>query len=220
MVTQRLSLRAGAFVALVIVLIVGSLVALPAHVIRGVVDPSRATAFVSSPSAAADAPVPIAWSGLDTGLRVACFHAANTAAPRVDDAAWPRVTAVGFELPGQLSGFTLISPRNAGWEIVEGIQVPSAGGTVSVDFAIVAPVDAFGRPTAANVSGLLGIPPGQAAARLSGTRFCVSGPFPDGVAIEQIINGVIVRFQGLQPNSTAVDLGVWESATRTIPLFP
>jgi hypothetical protein len=62
-------------------------------------------------------------------------------------------------------------------------------------------------------SGLL---PGQAAVRGSGTRFCLSGPFPDGFNIEQI-NGVVVSFQA-QEGGPLID--VWDNAQRIIPLFP
>jgi hypothetical protein len=53
-----------------------------AHVVRGVVNPTLATAFVSSPSGASDAPIKIAWGTPDTGLRVVCFYAAKTSTPR------------------------------------------------------------------------------------------------------------------------------------------
>ena len=67
-----------------------------AHFVDGLGPSGSTSAFVSSPSDAADAPIQLKW-GSDTGLRVACFHVANTSQPRVDNPGWPRVTAVGFE---------------------------------------------------------------------------------------------------------------------------
>ena len=72
---------------------------------------------------------------------------------------------------------------------------------------------------------LRGLPPGQAAVRGSGTRFCVSGPFPATVngapaTIETLLNGVIVGFAAGEALETAIDLGVWIDPQRTIPLYP
>jgi hypothetical protein len=85
---------------------------------------------------------------------------------------------------------------------------------VGVDFAILA------RP-----GTLRGLPPGQPAVRGSGTRFCVSGPFPSTVngaatTIETLINGVIVGFAAGESAGAATDLGVWTDPQRTIPLYP
>ena len=203
-----------------VLLSIGALVGVSAHVIRSAANPMTVTAFVSSPTSGVDAPIPVAWGSLDTGLRVACFYAANTSQPRSDDAAWPRVTAVGFELPGQPTGFTLLSPLGGDWALVEGVQVDMPQqGPVTLDVALVAPVNPMGRSVAGDPGWLLGIPPGQSATRLSGTRFCVSGPFPDGFSIEQILNGVVVRFHGVDPYGPSIDIGVWDNPARTIPLF-
>jgi hypothetical protein len=58
----------------------------------------------------------------------------------------------------------------------------------------------------------------------------LTGPFPNNPAIldpptpltiEEIINGVVVRFQGIAPADSPHDLGVWENtAERPIPLYP
>lgn len=190
---------------------VGSLVSVSAHVIRGVTFPSLAVAFVSSPSASLDAPIKLTWGSHDTGISVACFYTANTSPPSADPQ-WPRITAVGFELPERRSGFALMEPLNGEWELVEGANAVLSGrGAVTVDFALVTRVET-GNP--------LGITPGQAAARGNGTRFCVSGPFPDGMTIEQMINGVVVRFHQAQPQGLATDLGIWDSPLRLVPLYP
>lgn len=199
---------------------VASLATLSAHVVRGIIHPTLATAFVSSPSSGLDAPIPIVWGARDTGLRVACFYAANTSPARVDDPDWPRVTALGVELPGQRSGFTLVEPLDGEWELVEGITAALTGhGNVPVDFALVARVNPVGW-SRGGPHNPLGLPPGQPAARGSGTRFCVSGPFPDGLNIEQVLNGVLVRFHQVQPGGPDIDIGVWDSPLRTIPLYP
>jgi hypothetical protein len=197
-----------------------------AHVIRGLQSPALATAFVSSPASGTDAPIPIRWATADVGLRVVCFNIANTSPNRVDRPGWPRITGAGFELPDARSGFSLLEPLDSGWELVEDIRVPLAGhGVVTLDFAIVAR-----RSRAPGMRerrrSPRGIPPGQTAVRGSGTRFCVSGPFPDELSpgqatnIEQFINGVVVEFRGVEGNGGRTELGVWDNAARVIPLFP
>jgi hypothetical protein len=216
---------------LVALLILATLVGVSAHVVRGIQHPTLATGFVSSPSATADSPISIGWGGQPTGLRVACLFVANTSPARADAPDWPRVTAVGFELPGNRTGFALVSPLDSGWELVENVPVSLAGvGALTVDFALVAPVNPMGHGKSPYGGALLGLAPGQAPVRGSGTRFCVSGPFPDNPAIptpptpltiEQIINGVVLRFHGVEPRGPSLDVGVWENAAqRPIPLFP
>ena len=216
--------RAG--LVLLCAICAASLAGLSAHVVRGLAFPAAVTAFVSSPSAGTDAPVRVAWGAQDTGLRVACFYVANTSVPRLDRPGWPRVTAVGFELPGALSGFALMAPLDGDWELVEGAQASLPGhGTVTLDFAIVARVNPTGR-TPGQPDDPRGIPPGQPASRGSGTRFCVSGPFPDeliagqAATIEQLLNGVVVGFNGVDGDPHGVDVGVWDNPARVIPLFP
>ena len=115
---------------LVIVLscaVVWSLATLSAHVVRGLTYPSFATAFVSSPSAGTDSPIPVAWGNQATGLRVICFNLANTSPALAGQADWPRVTGAGFELPGTPSGFALVTPLDGRWELVEGAGLNVAG---------------------------------------------------------------------------------------------
>ena len=203
-------------VALAAVFAIGSLATLSAHIVRGLSYPTLAVAFVSSPSATEDAPIKVMWGTQDTGLRVACFNTANTSPPSADPQ-WPRVTAIGFELPGSLSGFSLMAPINGGWEVVEnaGAVLPGKGG-VTADFALVARSAAAGSAPGT----LPGIPPGQQAVRGSGTRFCLSGPFPEGLTIEQIINGVLVRLEQPQPQGLATEIGIWDNPARIVPLYP
>lgn len=190
---------------------------LSAHVIKGLESPTLATALVSSPSSGTDALLPIRWGTVDTGVRVACFNVANTSPERLDRRGWPRVAGVGFELPGTRSGFTLIEPADGNWDLVEDVGLRLLGTAVTLDFALVA------RPGHLKTRG---ISPGQPAVRGSGTRFCVSGPFPDEITagqqttIEQVINGVVVGFVGVAGNGNEFDLGVWDNPARIIPLFP
>jgi hypothetical protein len=190
---------------------------LSAHVIKGLESPTQATAFVSSPSSGTDPLIPIRWGSVDTGLRVACFNVANTSTERLDRPGSPRIVAAGFELPGDRSGFTLLEPLDERWDLVENVQVILAGELVTLDFAVVARTGKYGER---------GIAPGQAAVRGSGTRFCVSGPFPAEIAsgqaatVEQVINGVVVDFVGVAGNRGQSDIGVWDNPARIIPLFP
>lgn len=195
----------------VVTVAIASLTSVSAHVVRGLSFPTLAVAFVSSPSATEDTPIKISWGSEDTGMRVACFYTANTSPPSADPL-WPRITAIGFELPGTPSGFSLMAPLNGEWELLEGANavLPGRGG-VTVDVALVARVAPGTLP---------GIPPGQQAARGNGTRFCVSGPFPEGMTIEQIINGVLVRIQQPQGQGLATDIGLWDNPLRTVPMYP
>jgi hypothetical protein len=190
-----------------------------AHVVRGLDFPTFATAFVSSPTSATDAPLAVRWGAVDTGLRVVCFNVANTSPARADRPDWPRVTGAGFELPGARTGFVLVEPLDGDWQLIEGPRVSLRGTEVTLDFAIVA---ADGLKLGRDPRG---IGPGQPAVRGSGTRFCVSGPFPDEVTpgqpttTEQILNGVVVGFQGVEGGFGGYDFGVWDNPARVVPLF-
>jgi hypothetical protein len=224
------------------VLTVASAIGLSAHVVKSVAVP-EVTAFVSSPTGNADAPLPVLWQStnppltIDTGLRVACFYVANSTAPDPADRDWPRITSVGFELPGSPAGFSLLEPLDGDWQLVEGVQRSlGPGRVVTLDLAIVTRVNPTGR-TPGSPHEPLGIPPGQAAVRRSGMRFCVSGPFPAALpdlrttvpagtemptTIEGLINGVVVGFHGVAGEHQGVDAGIWDAVTpntRPIPMY-
>jgi hypothetical protein len=141
------------------------------------------------------------------------------------------VIGVGLELPGTIAGFALLDPLGDDWELVEGKRavIPGHG-----------PVTRLrpGRPRQSPTvlpkgpSRLPGIPPGQAAVRGSGTRFCVSGPLPDVLpdpavpgqtvptTIESLLNGVVVSFHRVEPHGPSFDVGLWDNAQRLVPLYP
>ena len=204
-----------------IVLLCGCVVALTttlsAHVIRGLEAPTLASAFVSSPSSGADQIIPVKWGAVDTSVRVACFFVANTSPERLDRRGWPRIVAFGFELPGERSGFALVDPIDDQWELVDNAQVRLDRKEVTLDFAIVARTHG---------DAPRGIEPGQPGVPGTGTRFCVSGPFPDAIVsgqattIEQVIGGVVVDFAGVPGTRGQSDFGVWSNGTSAIPLFP
>ena len=171
-----------------------ALVAFPvrvlAHRVIGRTYPALVTALVQSPTASPlDLPIPI----FDTGLSVACIKVTNTS--RVDT----RITAMGLELPGTLSGFALIAPLDAGLSIQENVAgLPGFPG-VTLDVAIVTGGGfTGGRPR-------LGLPPSATP-----TVICLSGPFDPKVPIETALNGVFVSFASGDPLSSATDIGVWE----------
>jgi len=217
-------------IAFLAALFLASLAGVSAHVVRGGNFPAAAVAFISSPTGEADVPVRVAWADEDTDLRVICFYAANTSLKRVDDDDWPRVTAVGLELPGAPSGFALLEPLNGDWQLVEGMRaaIPNRG-SVTLDVAVVANVNPAGR---GERGLLLGIPPGQDRLRRNGTRFCISGPFPDtlprlgvprefvNTTIESLLNGVVVGFHRVEHGGPSTDAGVWENPLRAVPLYP
>ena len=192
-------------IIVVVAAVLASLANVSAHVVRGILYPTQASAFVSSPSATEDGLIAVRWGTEDTGLRVACFNVANTSPALATSGGYPRLIAIGFELPGARAGFSLLS-GDGDWQVTSNVPASLLSrGNVTLDFALVA-------------KGA-GLPPGQPATRAGGTKFCVGGPFPDGLTIEQLINGVVVGFQ-TQAGGPIVDIGLWESPLRTVPLFP
>jgi hypothetical protein len=183
---SRQSVRVNVMTALVTVL--GT--ALSAHNYVGLELPALARARVQSPNAViVDMPQPIAG----TDLSVVCFKVRNTSP--YDS----RITAIGFDLPGTLTGFTLIVPPDGDFHLIEQVsnvpQLPDA----TLDFALVTGrTFGGGRPRA-------GLPPSSTL-----TTFCVSGPFPQ-TPIERILDLGVLRFQQLGVDGDAGDIAVWEN---------
>jgi len=222
--TSRVARAAAGSGACIVAML--SVATLSAHRVKGLAS-AGATAFASSPSAGTDTPIQLKWGTLpsgDSGLRVACFHVANTSVERADRPGWPRVTGVGFELPGAPSGFALLEPLDGNWELDEDVQAILDDTSVTLDVAVVARTNPTGRTPGAPDSPR-GIPPGQPGVPCSGPRFCVSGPFPpelvtgEPTTIEQLLNGVVIGFHGVAAMHQGIDLGIWDNAARKIPLY-
>ena len=106
--------------------VVGAAIELSAHRVIGVNHPDLNVAAVRSPAAApTDMPVPI----FDTGLSVVCFKVTNSSDTS-------HITGVGIELPGDLSGFALVSPLDRGLSIEEAVDTPGFSDA-TMDFAVV-----------------------------------------------------------------------------------
>lgn len=167
-------------------------VAVPgAHTYLGLEHGAWARARVQSPNAnAADLPVPIA----ETDLSIVCFKVRNTSP--FDS----RITAIGLDIPGDRTGYALVSPTDGDFHLVEQVaHVPELPG-VTLDVALVTGrTFGGGRPNA-------GLPPSDTL-----TTFCVSGPFDRTVAIEKILDHGVLRFQRVGPAGEAGDIAVWEN---------
>jgi hypothetical protein len=190
----RPGLRSRRVVASLVVALVVSAAGVSAHRVIGRNYPAVATALVQSPTASpSELPVPIFTSGLS----VICLRVTNTSS--VDT----RITAIGLELPGTLSGFALLSPLDYGLSVFENVEQVPGFPDVTLDF-VLATGNGFtgGRPR-------LGLPPSTTP-----TQFCVSGPFSTTTAIETMLNGVFVRFEGAGSFQNVSDIAVWERRPR------
>lgn len=184
------SVASAALIALMI-----SMGTVLAHNYIGLEHPSLVRVRVQSPNATlTDFPVPVP----DTSLSIVCFRVRNNG---LDDS---RVTAVGFELPGDSTGFTLISPTETDFQLVEQVtHVPGMKGVV-LDFALLTGrTFGGGRPTA-------GLAPSPTL-----TMFCVSGPFQQDVPIERLLDNGVVRVQRVGADGELGDVAVWEN--RRLP---
>lgn len=165
------------------------------HTIRGVSNPTLAVARLSSPTTAIDRPVPLVGN-----LALACFNVQNRSPFNA------RIVAVGLDLPGDNTGFALISPLGAGFELENEIgQIPGFP-LLTLDFALLS-----GRTFAS------GNPADGLAPSATPTQFCVSGPFPRDPAditqfatIETLLNYSFVRFKQVGATGDLGDVGVWE----------
>ncbi|MCL6482353.1 MAG: hypothetical protein K6U02_11570 [Firmicutes bacterium] len=161
-----------------------------AHNVKGVNHPTLAMARAQSPNANVnDFPIPTD----SFNLSIVCFKIRNTSP---DDS---RITAVGLELPGSLSGFKLLTPTDIGFELSEDPgTVPGFPGVV-LDFALVTGRNfAGGRPN-------LGLPPSNTP-----TTFCVMGPFDPNLSIEKLLDNVYIRFQRVGTTGELSDVGIWD----------
>jgi hypothetical protein len=165
-----------------------------AHTYVGIEAPSIFRARLESPNATtADFPIPIP----NTSLSVVCFKVRNSSP--IDS----RLTAIGLDLPGSLTGFTLISPTDTDFKLIEQVTNVPELPDVTLDFALVTGrTFAGGRPSQ-------GLPPSQTP-----TTFCVSGPFPQTMPIERILDLGVVRMQAGGLEGEDGDILVWDSRPR------
>ena len=173
--------------AVLCVLLAMAAIKVSAHRVIGVNHPALHVAAVRSPAASVtDLPVPI----YNTGLSVVCFRVTNSSDTS-------HITGVGLELPGDLSGFALVSPLDRGLSIEEGVDVPGFPDA-TMDFAVVAGTHFAGGRSKNGIQKAEGA-----------VTICVSGPFP-ATPIETLLNGVFVGFRGDDPVTSGFDIGVWE----------
>ena len=111
-----------------------------------------------------------------------------------------RITAIGLELPGEVTGFTLLSPTDSDFRLIEQVsQVPNLPDA-TLDFALV---------TGRTFGG--GRPHSGLAPSVSLTTFCVSGPFAPNVPIERLLDRGVLRVQRAGADGELGDVAVWES---------
>jgi hypothetical protein len=111
-----------------------------------------------------------------------------------------RITALGFNLPGDLPNFILTSTTSAGFTLANNVGgVPGLGGA-TLDFALLTGgTFASGNPGA-------GIAPGQTVS------FSVIGPLPSTFGFERILDDGVVRFEQAGPTGTQTGTGFGPSA--------
>ena len=173
-------------------IVAGALV--QAHTFIGLLDPVNARARVQSPNAnVVDLPIPIPG----TALSVVCFKVRNTSP--FDS----RITAIGIDVPGSATGYTLISPVDGSFRLIEDVGNIPELHDVTLDFALV---------TGRTFGG--GQPNAGLAPSATLTTFCVSGPFPQDLPIERLLDGGVLRMQQVGANGEAGDVVVWENRPR------
>ena len=176
------------------------------HTIRGIKNSTQATARLSSPNPAPVVDMPIQIP--NTKLTIILFKAQNTSP---FDA---RITAIGFDFPGDFTGFELVDPgsydpNNPAGHVtlqsylnftIENETRPLPGfECATLDFALQTGKN-FKKGKAE-----VGLAPSTTT-----TTFCVKGPFPKGLSIEEILNYSFVRFERVGPDGVESDVGIWE----------
>lgn len=181
--------RAAVMVTLAALALAGS--AVYAHNYVGLEHGALVRARVQSANAATtDLPTPIEG----TNLSVVCFRVRNTGP--FDS----RITAIGLELPGEATGYTLVSPTDSDFTLIEQVTHVPGLPDVTLDFALVTGrTFGGGRPHA-------GLPPSATP-----TTFCVSGPFQRDVPIERLLDRGVLRAQRVGADGELGDVAVWEN---------
>ena len=176
---------------LIVLLVQGSLLA---HNYIGLEHPALVRARLQSPNASTtDSPLPIPG----TELSIVCFGVRNSSA--FDG----RITAIGIDVPGDRTGYALVTPVGTSFHLVEHVTpVPELAG-VTLDFALLTGrTFGGGRPRD-------GLPPSSDL-----VTFCVSGPFPRDLPIERLLDGGVVRVQRVGMDGELGDVAVWENRPR------
>jgi hypothetical protein len=166
-----------------------------AHTYVGLQHGSLAGARVQSPnSSVTEFPTPIPG----TDLSIVCFRVRNTSP--FDS----RITAIGLEIPGAPeSGYTLISPVDSAFHLVDGASHVPEIKDAQLTFALfTGKTFGGGRPNT-------GLAPSSTL-----TSFCVSGPFPRDVAIERMLDRGVLRFQRVGEEGEDSDVSVWTDRPR------
>ena len=160
------------------------------HTYFGLQHRTLVRARVQSPTAStADFPIPIGDSS-----SLACFAVRNTG---LFDS---RITAIGFELPGELTGFSLVSASSSGFHLIGPVEHVPELPDVTLDFALV---------TGRTFGG--GYPHGGLAPDDPLTTFCVRGPFDPTVPIERMLDRGVLRVQRVGADGELGDVAVWEN---------
>lgn len=113
------------------------------------------------------------------------------------------ITNIGFDLPGSHTGFTLISPTDAGYTLVGETKITSGGQnvTTSVNFDLVL-FNGNGNPTFGGGSVGGGIAGG------SSMTFVISGDFTDAngvpLSADAIARDIFARFQAVNGGGSDV----------------
>ena len=123
-----------------------------------------------------------------------------------------RITALGFNLPGNFPDFTLAGSTSSAFTLANDVGGVSGVGGATLDFALLTGLTfANGNPAAA-------IAPGQTIS------FSVIGPFPSTFDFELLLDSVVVRFEQAGPTGAQAGTGFGPSAAAvpepvTIMLF-
>lgn len=162
------------------------------HNVKGIDNPTLATARITSPTASAgDLPIPV----YNTGVSVACFKIRNTSPYEA------LITAVGLELPGDNGDFNLVLPASSIFHVESSVSMKPFFDDHLLDFAFLT------GPRFNSDGGKIGLGPSAQF-----TDMCVSGQFPTGMSIETMLNYVFVRFTNVGPDGDLRDIGIWENA--------
>lgn len=176
--------------ASVVVMVAAAATVAYGHTYFGLQHQTLVRARVQSPNAStADFPIP-----LGGGSSLVCFGVRNTGA--FDS----RITAIGLELPGELSGFSLVSASGGDFDLIEPVEHVPELPDVTLDFALVT-----GR-TFGGGQPHRGLAPDDPL-----TTFCVSGPFDPTVPIERVLDHGVLRVQRVGVDGKLGDVAVWEN---------